>query len=217
MSPRDRAAWPQAAGLGLGVRRSLLLIGSVRSSRPCSLFSLSRFFVRSRDVSSPRPSADAHLRGGGVKAGRRKRPPEGLGLDGAEHGAKIIVMERPSREEVWAAPSLRSGHALSRDKLVARSSPAWPGAAGLVPPDRDRCRQKTKSLIAPRRSSGPASRHPCTVLGRSRRGLEAQELVSRQARRPALSRPCAPCCVTLYGRDGKMRSRPNKKMTVGTC
>ena len=50
------------------------------------------------------------------------------------------MMERSSTEEVWAAPSLRSGHALSRDKAGRATEPRLAGAAGLVPSGRDRCR-----------------------------------------------------------------------------
>lgn len=34
-------------------------------------------------------------------------------------------------------------------------------------------------------------------------------------KRPALTRPCAPCGRKAHGRDGEMRSRPNKKMDFG--
>ena len=183
--------------------RSLPKIRWVPSSSPSSLFS---FVALLCSIKGPflRPDHPPmrHLRGGGVKAGGRKWPPEGLGFDDAEHGAKIIAIEGSSRVEVWAAPPFGRVRSFARQSWSRDRAPTWPEAAGLIPPGRDRCRRnqepdRTKPRI------GTASGHARTVLGRSRRGLEAHELVSRQARRPALSRPCAPCCVTLYGRDGE--------------
>jgi hypothetical protein len=49
-----------------------------------------------------------------------------------------------------------------------------------------------------------ASRNGSTVLGRSGRGLETSSSRRGVVRRPALTRPCAPCRHDLHGRDEKI-------------
>ena len=55
-----------------------------------------------------------------------------------------MMLSRRASFVFWAGPSLRSGHALSRDGLVARPSPAWPAAAGLGPSGGDHSRGRAR-------------------------------------------------------------------------
>ena len=72
-------------------RESSAIRRSTHFLTPRTPFTPLRFFVRpSKPVSSSRPRLISEAtRAGGVKAGRDQRPPEGHGLDGAEHAAAL--------------------------------------------------------------------------------------------------------------------------------
>jgi hypothetical protein len=80
----------------MGPPKSSTNFGVVHFFSPATFITPSSFVRPEKPVSSSRPNliSDA-TRAAGVKAGRDQRPPEGLGLDGAEHAATLGVYGMP--------------------------------------------------------------------------------------------------------------------------